>query len=356
MIRDLTIQGYRCFKGFHVDGLARVNLIVGQNNSGKTSLLEAIYLLARQGIPQTLIEVLFKRGEIIQQNGGGEKRTFYRSNYQPQHIYHGYEPKVGQSIKVLSNKEDTLGLDIALSLSRRIDVQTFKDLPAFSIKYLSGESFVITVDEMGDMQVIPANEPSYSFTPPKYNHHYITTSRVNLLELGDLWSEITLTTKEEAVIQSLQILDQNVERLAFSTKRDAVTTGVLLKLKSRHEPVSLSSMGDGMRRILTLAISAVTSENGVLLVDEVDTGLYYNTQFDMWRLLIETAQRLNVQIFATTHSLDCVRAFQEALSQSSDPSSGLLFRLSLRDKTEIHPVLYNADDLAIAIHEDIEVR
>jgi hypothetical protein len=99
-----------------------------------------------------------------------------------------------------------------------------------------------------------------------------------------------------------------------------------------------------------------TANDNVLLIDEIDTGLYYDTQFDVWRLLIETAQRLNVQIFATTHSLDCVRAFQEALSQSSDPSSGLLFRLSVRDKTEIQPVLYHSDELAIAIQEDIEVR
>ena len=48
MLRDLTVQNYRCFKYFHIDGLERVNLFVGNNNSGKTSLLEAIYLLLNE--------------------------------------------------------------------------------------------------------------------------------------------------------------------------------------------------------------------------------------------------------------------------------------------------------------------
>ena len=48
LIRDLTIKGYRCFEDFSMDGLTRVNLLVGNNNSGKTSFLEAVYLLVNQ--------------------------------------------------------------------------------------------------------------------------------------------------------------------------------------------------------------------------------------------------------------------------------------------------------------------
>jgi hypothetical protein len=63
MLRDLTIKNYRCFKDFSIDDLARVNLIVGKNNSGKTSFLEAVYLLVNQGNPHALIEILESRGE-----------------------------------------------------------------------------------------------------------------------------------------------------------------------------------------------------------------------------------------------------------------------------------------------------
>ena len=64
MLRDLTIQNYRCFQEFQIDDLARVNLIVGGNNTGKTSLLEAIYLYVTQNHPSSLVSLLENRGEI----------------------------------------------------------------------------------------------------------------------------------------------------------------------------------------------------------------------------------------------------------------------------------------------------
>lgn len=102
-------------------------------------------------------------------------------------------------------------------------------------------------------------------------------------------------------------------------------------------------------------MASVTVKNGFLLVDEIDTGLHYQTQTDMWRLVLEVAQQLNVQVFATTHSWDCVSAFQEALAQSEDSSVGKLFRLSLRDEN-IRAVEYTADELTIAVRQSIEVR
>lgn len=152
----------------------------------------------------------------------------------------------------------------------------------------------------------------------------------------------------------MQILEPTVERINF-TSRQTFNSGILLKLRGQDDPVPLGSMGEGMRRILSLVMAAVTVKNGFLLVDEIDTGLYYDTQTDMWRLLLEIAQRLNVQVFATTHSWDCICAFQEALAQLEDSSVGKLFRLSLRDDN-IRSVAYTSDELAIAVPHSIEVR
>lgn len=100
---------------------------------------------------------------------------------------------------------------------------------------------------------------------------------------------------------------------------------------------------------------AVTVENGVLLVDEIGTGVYYEAQTDMWRLLLEIAQRLNVQIFVTTHSWDCIAAFQEALDQIEDSSVGKLFRLS-RKGDNIRAIDYPSEKLGVAVRQNIEVR
>jgi len=85
------------------------------------------------------------------------------------------------------------------------------------------------------------------------------------------------------------------------------------------------------------------------------TGLYYSVQATVWRLLIAAAQRREIQIFATTHSWDCVAAFQEALLEDNYAASGQLIRLE-KQGDKIRKVPYSADDLAIAIREGIEVR
>jgi predicted ATP-dependent endonuclease of OLD family len=102
-------------------------------------------------------------------------------------------------------------------------------------------------------------------------------------------------------------------------------------------------------------MAIVTLKNGFLLVDEIETGLYYETQTDMWRLILEIAQQLNVQVFATTHSWDCISAFKEALDQLEDRSVGKLFRLS-RKGENIRAVDYPAEKLSVAVRQNIEVR
>jgi AAA15 family ATPase/GTPase len=114
-------------------------------------------------------------------------------------------------------------------------------------------------------------------------------------------------------------------------------------------------MGDGMRHILTIAMASVTVENGFLLVDEIETGLYYEAQTEMWRFIFEIAKELNVQVFATTHSWDCIVSFQEALAQSENDSIGKLLRLS-RQNNDIRAVEYNSNELLVAVRQGIEVR
>ena len=65
MISSLHIEGYRGFDKFEMTDLGRVNLLVGTNNSGKTSVLEAIYLPISAGDPVSLWQLLWRRGERL---------------------------------------------------------------------------------------------------------------------------------------------------------------------------------------------------------------------------------------------------------------------------------------------------
>jgi ABC-type multidrug transport system ATPase subunit len=385
MLRDLTIKNYRTFKEFSVDGLAQVNLLVGKNNSGKTSLLEAIYLLVRQNNLRALLEVMDSRGERYDYPASTlTVNNHYQSQqgYQTRHLFHDRQlhPKdSADTISLSSHGENSLSLQIHFVYHSAIKEASEEEVSKLNqIEFYKDQKFEVTPStvflsliygEDSNGIGIPSGEDglvsTYSFQI-LYQHRpdlfsettsssrFLTTDGIDLNILSALWDEISLTPKEEKVIEALQVIEPTVERIGFTSNKLA-DGGIRLKLRDQSSPVPLGSMGDGMRRILNLAIALVSTENGVLLVDEIDTGLHYQAQTDMWRLVIETAKRLNVQVFATTHSWDCVCAFQEALGQTEDPLVGKLLRLSQRGE-DIQAVAYTADELEIAVRQGIEVR
>ena len=113
-------------------------------------------------------------------------------------------------------------------------------------------------------------------------------------------------------------------------------------------------MGDGMNRILAILLALVSAKDGVLLVDEIENGLHYSVQPDLWRLILHVAERANVQVFATTHSWDCIEAFQEAVTEVPG-QQGFLVRL-VRNEAGIKATVFDERKLTIATREEIEVR
>ena len=109
-----------------------------------------------------------------------------------------------------------------------------------------------------------------------------------------------------------------------------------------------------MRRLLALRLSFVGAANGYLLIDEIDTGLHWTVMEDMWQFVVEVARKLNVQIFATTHSYDCIRGLGLLLQSRQD----LMDQVSVQkvDTSLPQAVCLRGDQIKIAVEQDIEVR
>ena len=109
-----------------------------------------------------------------------------------------------------------------------------------------------------------------------------------------------------------------------------------------------------MLRALGISLALVNVKDGILLIDEFENGLYYSVQPDLWQFIFRVARRLNVQVFATTHSWDCIEGFQKA-AQEDNQEEGLLIRLESK-KGEIAATLFDERQLGIVTREQIEVR
>lgn len=375
MLRDLTIQGYRCFGDFSVDGLARVNLIVGANNSGKTSFLEAVHLLSRQDDKNALPELMHARGEYVEfSNASG----YTEYQYQISHLFYGHQPQAsgeavrGNAFQISTRVDSSLSLQAVLkrpeppspesSWAKYLETQGSELRRVFTeaapleltlMYYSSPDQLLRATPYLANRDLFI--RPGFSrFGGPYVPRSFVTTRNIDFAYLARLWDAITLTVEETRVLEALRILEQDVEGIRFTSQLTS-NSGAVIKLQHQPGPIPLGSMGEGMLHVLALAMSAVTARDDVLLVDEIDTGLYHGVLADVWRLLIETAERLNVQIFATTHSWDCVAAFQEALSHQDSEEVGRLFRLE-QYAGDIRAVPYSKDELEVAVRHAIEVR
>ena len=368
-IPSLEIKGYRNFKNLYLPSLGHINLIVGRNNIGKSSLLEALWIYAKRASLSTLNQILEQREEyvrrrVIMSDRDRVEENEDRNQWQTalESLFYG-RGKISESdfkeanfsIKA-GNSSKSPTLRVSLSLSESI---TSGQNSLFNIDNIENEIRpylrVYFQNEVIFEQSVQNRRPSNLPLISPQLALYVPTGSFSSSEMQKLWNSVALQSSEDIVLESLRILSPDVQRLNYLVGTDLMRGYPIIKLKNSNTPVPLKSLGEGMTRLLGVVLALVNAKEGLLLIDEIDTGLHYSVQDDIWRLIFETAQKLNVQVFATTHSKDTINSFQRVANQHD--SEGMLLSLRARQKDGmIVAVPYSEDELAIATESDIEVR
>jgi hypothetical protein len=187
-----------------------------------------------------------------------------------------------------------------------------------------------------------------------YRAAYVPPTGIGPDRLGTLWDRITLTEKESLVLDALRIIVPDLDGLSFIVEGSRNLRTPVAKLRGLPVPVPLRNMGDGVNRVLSISLALVNAAGGFLLVDEFENGLYYGVQDEVWDVIFALSRRLGVQVFATTHSWDCIVGFQYAANRSEE--SGMLYRLERGVEGHIKAVAYTKGELEIAAEQRIEVR
>lgn len=377
-LKTLHLRGYRAFADFRVSDLGRVNLIVGKNNAGKTSILEAIRLLASGGDPSTLTQIANDRGETVAVEP--ELIAEYRRETVSDisHFFHGHEFGSGLKFDISSgNGLGSLAAEIVeiAQLAENERVYMGRESSLFSEGFFDGQLALRLRSEASELYGVNAfavsDEGAFVFDPgavarvrplrrrPRAEAAptvVITPSSLLPSLMSGMWERVIREGRERDAIEALRILQPDIDGLFFLPGERVMRGrgGVLVSQRGNKRRVPLGSMGEGMRRILALAISLAQSRRGFLLVDEIDTGLHWSVMPDMWELVMRTADELKVQVFATTHSLDCLRGLKEAVDAEIDLRKHV--RVHKVDTSLREAVTFTADELAIAIDQEIEVR
>ncbi|MDQ6961338.1 MAG: AAA family ATPase [Mariprofundaceae bacterium] len=359
MLPSFHIKNFRAFDTLTVKRLSRVNLIVGKNNVGKSAFLDAIALYNAKFSKKEVEKQLIRKQEV---NAFSDTLRAWSP------LFHGYNPVDFMGVETsgikLSLNHDDQGVSLKACVTDNSNSKSFMDLKKmnlddFNQQLAKGKNLslglVITADNYF-FNLLQSYSISLGSVFDSIPIVYVSTHGLTDDMASRLLDRLNLTKLPPQLIHSLRLLDPRIEQIAFADveMNDQASQRIpFIKLKNINEPIPLKSLGDGLTRVFHIMLAMMNAKDGILLIDEFENGLHWSVQEEVWEKIFVLAEKLNVQVFATTHSCDCVQAFSEVWNTQAD--QGAYFRLFQRDD-HIQVQEYDARLLANSITCDAETR
>lgn len=359
MYNSLRIENFRCHHDLEVRDLARVNLIAGRNNVGKTSVLEALFILCGRYNPMLAISADARRG-LERIEATAEPRPwadlFVKYDLSAEVRISGTRASGASDRIVLRDVSDpeTLGRIGAQYVGKQglaADGRAQESPTTLAALELVAErngqplSFYAVLRRDG-FAPVPAALP-----PPPFPG-YILPARGTLAldEEAALFTRLDIADRGSLLADALRIIEPDLEDLGLlMVAGQPVIHGRL----PGSRPIPLPILGDGMQRLATIVLRIANANGGVVLVDEIETGLHHTVLLDAFRAIGKAASDSDVQVFATTHSAECIEAAR--LAFADEPFAFRLHRID-RSEGRTCAVTYDMMTLEAASEIGLEVR
>lgn len=361
MLPHLHIRGFRAFDRLDIDDLGQLNLLVGENGIGKSSVLEAlsVYAAGLRGF-DAVCQILAAREEVF-----GPGLRMHSADVEPvaiERVFHAG----GHAFSIDAGEASgpfgfVLGEVVRTSEPDGTSRESFVAAPVAGAEDVMARVRAVRIKVGERKGAVAPLQGSRSPRLDRVEMHlpawFIAAEPHASDFLADQWDRIALTAKEAEVIEILGLLFDDVERVGFVQHVDgggAAMRVPMVKRLGRAEPEPLQSLGAGARRLLSIAMGMVGQQGGLVLVDEVESGIHHAALRDVWDRVGLAAQRRGTQVFATTHSWDCVVSFQQAMADTGVEAR--LIRLRRRRDGGTEAIVIGKEQLATVAREGLEVR
>jgi hypothetical protein len=373
---SFTIKNFRCFEQLTIEPLARINLIAGKNNTGKTALLEALWLHSGPNVPDLGIRLASFRGIPGQDPRRLLHDLFYNSDpsrtitLSAKHRGINNPRKLDISSRPFGAGEVPIPFpnppsavprgsqepDVSAASSSKI-VLDYTD--EFGGNYVSTGWWAtsqlppiiaplpgMAIESAGmarNQADMPPGPPSIFLSPRLRNNQ-----QEELARFGDA----ELTGFANKIVDCLRVVEPRIKRL---TTIAAAPTPMLYADVGLDRLVPLGFMGDGIGRLLSMTLALYSARDGTILIDEVENGLHHSVLPDVWQSLYWLSREFNVQVVATTHSYECLVAARDAFKANEDQDF-LIHRLGQWENGPIKATTYSFEGLDFTLDYGAEVR
>jgi len=351
-IDKFRVRNFRCLKELSLDGLKRINVFVGKNNTGKTSVLEALFFHAGENNP-TL-------GFSLRGHRGMENQFTLPVAPIPDlwtDLFHDFD--ITSVIELESQDTRRQMRRSVISLggpgSQQLAIPGVEGIknavPSLSVEFTDAQGRTrnsqLVFGQRG-MQVIDGNgQPSEAAIMLPSNF------RVSQDEDATRMDRIVREKRKPSVMDLVRIIEPNLADLALglSGGRPTVVCDVGLK-----QLAPLPVLGEGTHKLVSIALAVSSIPNGMLMIDEIENGIYFDLQKDLWLKLFALIKRENVQLFVATHSREFLEALELAGAEKPEVAENVrLIRLSRKGKA-VFVSEYDFPALQSALATGFEVR
>ncbi len=370
LYKSFKIQNFRGFDTIEVKGMKKVNLITGMNNVGKTAFLEALFIHCG-GYNVTLTKKIdeFRGFQTIRVEKGDWAQTpwdylFTDFDSSKRIILSGVDTKTKSRQMKIRVIRDAKGLsrianyiqaslvDDSKIMRGNGDADT-QNMPPGLAQVLELESVQNGMKDTYYFALYPDSLRMIPFPPAPPFPGYYQTSRATLPtpDQAEKYGKLQLSGKDHFLLDSLKIIEPNLERLEMVY---IAGQAILHGAKSKSQLIPISLMGEGMMRLTNIILGIGTSPGGVVLIDEIDIGIHHSLLTKVWKAISKASEFFDTQIFATTHSRECIIAAHKAFSETNDYN----FRLYRFERTDdgIESISYDKEEIDVAIQTNLEIR
>jgi AAA15 family ATPase/GTPase len=349
MLKNITIKNFRCFKHTKISGFSTVNLIGGQNNSGKTSLLEAL-LIAAYPEPASIDFFRKMRDPRIDNIISDPEKVW---------DYFFYELDKGKVINLNPEFIDAASYGVKIQCTNDLN-KVVSDVPEIiavkqsQIFHEIGDNYFLEVS--GKVEEVKFH---YLLSPSKEKKVNVQTGKIPYLRvegrfpfihsLGRLSLNQLIKSyskaKEKGKLETLHDILKTIDDRIVGTEIDAPGGGepILKMIMSDGQSFMLNAFGDGIIKIVQVILHLLDTPRDSVYIDEIENGIHYTRHNFFWKKIFEIAKELKIQIFATSHSLEMIRAFNEVAMSGSFADDAKYFEMARHAKT--NDIFANAMDM-----------
>jgi predicted ATP-dependent endonuclease of OLD family len=319
MLSEVQFTYFRGFRALALNGLRRVNLVVGKNNSGKTSVLEGVAVVVNpEEAPSQFIE--FRQLE-------NDLEATFRGRQYAKWVINDASPDDSAEVSGMWSGD-----------ARNVSLGATKNQPGQVLATLDGKRVI----------------PGHSQQPfLKIRSSLIAGQNKKPALLVDSFGKaVQRGNGEELIETTLRSVDARIKKVRTVVRQNQPQILVDIGLSAGLIP--LSQVGQGTYRLVEMFSEIIGASAQIAFIDEIENGIHHSCLIDVWKGLANAAANFDVQIFATTHSHECIEAAHAAFLEQ--PAYDFAIVQLFREAGEIQGRVLDQKHIAAGIAGDIDLR